>query len=251
MIFVSGKIHTSLTEAAYRVRMEEEFRGINKGRKVECSECGMVLAVGSLAAHQASQHDIYQSFVVEEKGQGAPPPLRRWDARYYPDEGYYRCPVPDCPQWQEGKGVRDSYNLRWHVSYHHPQDIVMVGGVCLPKCRLCSVQVSTVGMPTHENSKTCKQMAAMRRQHAMAAQGKADLEEIFTAYGDELKHVRQFKYLGRIMSHDDNDTPAMRRNLKRARRVWGQFWRALEKEEVPPRIAGMFYQAVVAFILIY
>ena len=63
--------------------------------------------------------------------------------------------------------------------------------------------------------------------------------------------VTQFKYLGRIMSYDDNDTPAVRRNIKRARRVWGQFRKLLEKEDVPPRVAVFFYQAVVASVLLF
>jgi hypothetical protein len=66
-----------------------------------------------------------------------------------------------------------------------------------------------------------------------------------------LKSVRRFKYLGRIVSYDDNDTPAIRRNIKKARRQWGQFWKVLERESVPPRVAGMFYQAVVASVLLY
>ena len=121
----------------------------------------------------------------------------------------------------------------------------------MQKCRLCGMQVSTVGTPAHEASKTCQQMAAARRQHAIVAQGKADLRQTFTAYSEPLKRVYQFKYLRRIVSYDDNDTPAVRRNVKRARRVWGQFRKLPEKEEVPPRIAGMFYHAVVASVLLY
>ena len=70
-------------------------------------------------------------------------------------------------------------------------------------------------------------------------------------YGELLKVVRQFKYLGRVVSYDGNDTPAVRRNIKKARLTWGQFPKVLEKEEVPPRVAGMFYQAVVASVLLY
>jgi hypothetical protein len=85
------------------------------------------------------------------------------------------------------------------------------------------MQVSTAGTPRHDASKTCQQMAAARRQHVIAAQGRTALRHTFTAYGEPLKRVNQFKYLGRIVSYNDNDTPAVRRNIKRARRVWGQF----------------------------
>ena len=123
--------------------------------------------------------------------------------------------------------------------------------MCYQKCNLCSMQVSTAGKPSHEASKTCQEMAAGRRQHAVAAQRKAALRQTFTAYGEPLRQVSQFKYLGRIVSYEDSDVPAVRRQIKRARRTWGQFCRLLEKEEVPPRVAGMFYQAVVASILLY
>ena len=51
MVFVPGKIRTSLAVRAYRARMDEDFRGAGKGLKVECSECGKLLAVGTLAGH--------------------------------------------------------------------------------------------------------------------------------------------------------------------------------------------------------
>ena len=44
----------------------------------------------------------------------------------------------------------------------------------------------------------------------------------FTSYGkDELRSVLWFKYLVRVLPHDDNRILAMRRNLKQARATWG------------------------------
>ena len=74
---------------------------------------------------------------------------------------------------------------------------------------------------------------------------------VYNEYGEVLKLVRQFKYLGRIVSYDDNDTPAIRRNIKKARRQWGQFRKLLERDSVPARVAGMYYQAVIASVLLY
>ena len=74
----------------------------------------------------------------------------------------------------------------------------------------------------------------------------------FTAYGESvLGRVERFKYLGRVLSYDDSDTPAIRRNLKRARQVWGRISIVIAKESVPPPVAGVFYQAVVAAVLLY
>ena len=74
---------------------------------------------------------------------------------------------------------------------------------------------------------------------------------LLSAYGELLKSVWQFKYLGRIVSYDDNDTPAIRRNIKKAWRQRDQFRKVLERESVTPHVAGIFYQAVVASVLLY
>ena len=94
-------------------------------------------------------------------------------------------------------------------------------------------------------------MTAQRAQHMVAAAGARAAGQRFTAYGaDDLRNVLRFKYLGRIMSHDDNDIPAMRRNLKRAQATWGRVSKILTRQEVPTPVAGMFYQAVVAAVLL-
>ena len=49
----------------------------------------------------------------------------------------------------------------------------------------------------------------------------------------------------------DNDLPAMRRNLKKARGTWYRLSRVLDKKAVPGLVAGMFYQAMVASQLLY
>ena len=65
-----------------------------------------------------------------------------------------------------------------------------------------------------------------------------------------LKAVRQFKYLGGIMSYYEYDTSAVRRNIKKARRTSGQFRKVLKNKEVSPRVASMFYQVVIASVLL-
>ena len=60
-----------------------------------------------------------------------------------------------------------------------------------------------------------------------------------------------FKYLGCIALYVDNNVPAMRRNLKRVRGIWRRLSKVLATEEVPAPVAGMFYQAVVAAMLLY
>ena len=89
-----------------------------------------------------------------------------------------------------------------------------------------------------------------RRRHRVADEGARAMQRTFTAYGEKLRRVDRFKYLGRMLSYDDSDTPAIRRNLQRARAAWGRLSAVIAKEEVPPPVAGMFYQAVVAAVLL-
>ena len=77
------------------------------------------------------------------------------------------------------------------------------------------MQVSTTGTPAHEASQTCRRATAARRQLAVAAESRVALLQTFLAYGELLKAMRQFKYLGRVVSYNDNDTPAVRRNIKK------------------------------------
>ena len=94
-------------------------------------------------------------------------------------------------------------------------------------------------------------MRARRDQHAAARRGAAALRERFTAKEEPLTQVQLFKYLGRIIAYDGSDVPAARRQLARARAVWGRLSKVIAKESVPAPVAGMFYQAVVAAVLLY
>ena len=60
-----------------------------------------------------------------------------------------------------------------------------------------------------------------------------------------------FKYLGRLIAYDDEDTQAVRGNLKKARRVWVRISRVLRAENASPRVCGMFYKATVQSVLLF
>ena len=60
-----------------------------------------------------------------------------------------------------------------------------------------------------------------------------------------------FRYLGRPLSNADNGVPAMSRNLKKVWGIWIGFSKVLQTEEIPPPVAGAFYQAVIAGVLLY
>jgi hypothetical protein len=82
-------------------------------------------------------------------------------------------------------------------------------------------------------------------QHEAAETTRVALVQSFTAYGDKLERLEVFKYLGRLLAYNDNDTQAMRANLRKARKSWGQVFCVLRAENALPKVCGVFYKATV------
>ena len=49
-----------------------------------------------------------------------------------------------------------------------------------------------------------------------------------------------YKYLERLIAYDDEDTQAVRGNLKKAWRVWARILHVLRAENASPRVCGTF-----------
>lgn len=62
-----------------------------------------------------------------------------------------------------------------------------------------------------------KDGATRKEQHAVAECAHFTLKQIFTAHGVELERVEVIKYLGRVLAYKDNDTRAVRGNIKKVR----------------------------------
>ena len=151
----------------------------------------------------------------------------------------------------DNTGAATAQALRLHFAHRHPNDLVGVGGNLFPRCERCGVQTAAAGSARHEATATCRMRASRRARHAVAARCADATEHSFTAYGEPLRRVEVFKYLGRVVAYDDTDVPAARRQLSRARAVWGRLRKVIAQEDVPAPVAGMFYQAIVAAVLLY
>ncbi len=77
------------------------------------------------------------------------------------------------------------------------------------------------------------------------------LECTFHANGEELERVEVFKYLGRLISHDEADNQAMRSNLRKVCGCWAWVSHVLRAENATPKTFGMFYKATVQAVLLY
>ena len=72
-------------------------------------------------------------------------------------------------------------------------------------------------MRNHQATALCRERYKQLVQHETAAIARFAINTRFYMYGEELRRVEVFKYLGRLLSYDDNDTQAMRANLTKAR----------------------------------
>ena len=73
----------------------------------------------------------------------------------------------------------------------------------------------------------------------------------FSINGLPIECVKEFKYLGRYLSEDDNDWKAINWNIKRARISWGRLARILSTEKATSKSMASIYKAVVQGVLLY
>ncbi|KAL7425411.1 hypothetical protein ACHAXH_000004, partial [Discostella pseudostelligera] len=135
--------------------------------------------------------------------------------------GSYCCPVPGCCG-----GAHTCFTLRQHFVFQHPQDLVVIpaeGSLPYPQCPRCRMQTSAEALNRgHQQTVLCRGLFDQQMQHEAVARSQDALQQGFFCGGDDLERVEVFKYLGRMLAYDDNDTQAMRANLKKARRCWAR-----------------------------
>ena len=88
-------------------------------------------------------------------------------------------------------------------------------------------------------------------QYDAAANSQLALGQSFSTYREELDQVEVFKYLGRMLAYDDNDTQAMQSNLKKAWWCWAQLSCVLRVKDATPTVCGVFYKATVQAVLLF
>jgi hypothetical protein len=105
--------------------------------------------------------------------------------------------------------------------------------------------------PTHINTKECSMGTARCHQRDMAVLSALALRQQFTVHGDVLERVKVFRYLGHLLSQDDNNVRAMQSQLCKARGAWARVGQVLQRENVPPRVSAKFSKAIVQSVLLY
>ena len=125
--------------------------------------------------------------------------------------------------------------MREHFRDRHPDDTIVVQQEGLyPRCVRCNMFVQNVGT-AHQATKTC-QKATSRRERQKVATQHAEMKAnvVFTVNGKPIEIVEEFVYLGRLVTKDDKDGPAVMRNLARARAKWASMRRFLVRDAADP-----------------
>ena len=63
--------------------------------------------------------------------------------------------------------------------------------------------------------------------------------------------MRKFCYLGRLFTDNDDDTPCIQENLKKARKRWASVAKILKTEGANPKVMAKFYLTIVQAVLLY
>ena len=69
--------------------------------------------------------------------------------------------------------------------------------------------------------------------------------------GTEIERVGYFKYLGRILSEDDNNTKCIEYKIRNARKQWGCIAKILKREGANAIVMARFYVTIVQAVLLY
>jgi hypothetical protein len=99
--------------------------------------------------------------------------------------------------------------------------ILREGTVPYLKCKRCGMQTKPgTLLERHQQTRLCHEGWERKMQHEAAEAARIALARTFTAYREDLERVEVFKYLGRLLTYNNNDSQAMQSNLKRACKSW-------------------------------
>ena len=251
MTFLPGKIRPRFSNELYERRFgsgeQEEVQD-----QVQCDICKKMLKPASLRKHLERQHNVYTNFFEEYKDLMEEREPMHYTCQLF-QEGIC-CPVEGCGY---GGGGVTPHSMRRHFSTRHECDFVHIpseGPKPYPRCEKCNMQVNCFTQArweSHWKTAACRQGNEKRLQREAWKKAARAMDVKFYAYGQELERVELFKYLGKLTSNDDKDIQAIRNNLKKARRTWARMSNVCRSENVPPKTAAIFYQAVIQSVLLF
>jgi hypothetical protein len=140
---------------------------------------------------------------------------------------------------------------RKHMMHRHSdEELQFHDEAGYEKCERCQQYVDNAKLEAHQRTKLC--FDGNTRRHARAME-EAALTPPPTFHVEEaaVARVRQFRYLGRILSEDDMDLFACLRNIERATGKWAAVSKVLRREGASMKSFARFYLVIVSTVLLY
>jgi exonuclease III len=248
-----GPVATNISNVAYTRRMTGmgDSHRERQRRRVQCPvpTCGKDLSQGSLRTHLRRAHGL-DSTALQEDLYDANAPSTDYRVSFPRALNVKQCPVPGC----HGR-ARTRAALRSHFHRLHPRDTICIleeGNAPLPRCPNCDMHVTYEALNRgHTNTAACRRGTDLQHRRLLQQRLREANEILFYANGTPLERVEYFKYLGRLLSANNSDWPAVYKNLKKAKSKWALISRPLLKTGVAPKFVGMFYKAIVQSVLLY
>jgi Reverse transcriptase (RNA-dependent DNA polymerase) len=214
---------------------------------VECELCHQQLQRVSLPRHLLFVHNEYQR---PTRRANVLPNFEQTAQTYHismDDTHAVDCPVPTCPA-----NYTTKTSMKTHFQFRHwnHKVIIMEEGE-LPQCTSCFAYGATVNSNRHKNSQTCLRGTIRHQRRLQQLQNnQAQSSEIFIN-NTKIQHVNTFKYLGRPLSANSNDIPAVQYNLQKATKTWGRFNTLLKREGANRKTMANFYETIIQSSLLY
>ena len=103
----------------------------------------------------------------------------------------------------------------------------------------------------HPDTAQCAKGTEWKRRRLVEAKMRESLERAFEAYGEPIKNVSDFKYLGTVLTAGKDEWLVVVGNLGKAKSSWGQLSRVLRREGADLKVSGTFYKAVAKSVLLF
>ena len=113
-------------------------------------------------------------------------------------------------------------NLWVHFAHRHTRDTIVImedDNQPYPRCPQCDMFVSHKDLNVlNITTYLFRRGLDIKWRRLAEEEARAGDETVITSYGIPLLPVTSFKYLGQILTAEDDDCPAVIRNLRKARR---------------------------------